>query len=80
MFADRALQTPDAIRRIGIIGNPDIHRTDIDAHLALCTRPLNAETHQADAIEQRIRRAERAERSTERALRKHKQNQEYHKD
>jgi len=80
MFADRAPQTPDAIGGIRIIGNPDIHRTDINTQVALGAGSLDAESHETDTVEQRIRGAEWAERSTERALRKHKQNQKYYKD
>ena len=54
MLADCALQTTDAVGRIRVIGYAYIHRTDIYAHLAFRTRSLNMETHEADAVEQRV--------------------------
>ena len=59
ILAHGTFQTPDAIRRIRIIGDPYLDRTDLDAQITVGAHALNVEPHVTHAVEERIERAKR---------------------
>jgi hypothetical protein len=59
ILAHGTFQTPDAIRRIRIIGDPYLDRTNFNAQITVGAHSFNVEPHVTHAVEKRIERAKR---------------------
>ena len=80
ILAHGAIQTTDTVRRIRIVGNPDLCRTHLDTETTVNTLSLYFESHEADPVEMGVDRTERTERAAERSACDDKENEKNDQD